>query len=690
MQNPDQSTSTTQETEHFIFQHLETMPMIGEKFGTLLSRLLGGNRVIDLLLHMPSNYIQRNQIPKIKDAQHDQIVTLKVKVEQHFPNKRKGSPYQIIVSDDSGFLNLSYFHLKEQILQNLYPIGATKLISGKIENYQHKKQMIHPDYCVNIDQRNQIPAIESIYPLSQGITQKYIQRLIKNALAKLPVDYLGHWDKSLSRIHLCETKEDLNHIQDARRMLAYDELYSNQLTLQASRQKLKTHKTEIIQPKGILYEEFFPTLPFTLTPDQVASLQDIERDFASGIPMRRLLQGDVGSGKTIIAFLSMLPIIQAGFQTAIMAPTEILARQHFGHFEQWANQLGLKAAILTGQEKGKKRQKLLEALEAGEINILIGTHAIFEDPVIFKNLGYAIIDEQHRYGVEQRARLLQKGISPHLLLMTATPIPRTLQMAFYGDLDISSIKTKPEGRKHIDTKAIPIDRMNDIIDALHRRLEKKEQIYWICPLINESEALDLAAAEERFKDLHKIFGDKVGIIHGQKDSQSKEDVLQQFQEGSISILVSTTVVEVGINVPRATTIIIEHAERFGLSQLHQLRGRVGRSDLQSYCLLLYAERLSPIARRRLEIMRETNDGFEISEQDLKLRGSGDVLGRAQSGHKEFKLARFPEDYDLLARANQDVKNFFLTSTHSTENKNRLRILLEIFQLSGSSIRMQSG
>ncbi|MDP1881115.1 MAG: helicase-related protein, partial [Parachlamydiaceae bacterium] len=313
-----------------------------------------------------------------------------------------------------------------------------------------------------------------------------------------------------------------------------------------------------------------------------------------------------------------------------------------------------------------------------------------EDPVIFKNLGYAIIDEQHRYGVEQRARLLQKGISPHLLLMTATPIPRTLQMAFYGDLDISSIKTKPEGRKHIDTKAIPIDRMGDIIDALHRRLEKKEQIYWICPLINESEALDLAAAEERFKDLHKIFGDKVGIIHGQKDSQSKEDVLQQFQEGSISILVSTTVVEVGINVPRATTIIIEHAERFGLSQLHQLRGRVGRSDLQSYCLLLYAERLSPIARRRLEIMRETNDGFEISEQDLKLRGSGDVLGRAQSGHKEFKLARFPEDYDLLSKANQDVKNFFLAKDHSIEDKNRLRILLEIFQLSGSSIRMQSG
>lgn len=690
MQNPDQSISKNQGTEHFIFQHLETMPMVGEKFGALLSRLVGGNRVIDLLLHMPSNYIQRNQIAQIKDAQHDQMVTLKVKVEQHFQNKRKGSPYQIIVSDDSGFLNLSYFHLKEQILQNLYPIGATKIISGKIENYQHKKQMIHPDYCVNMDQRNQIPAIESIYPLSQGITQKYIQRLIKNALVKLPVDYLGHWDKSLSRIHLCQTKEDLNHIQDARRLLAYDELYGNQLTLQASRQKLKTHKTKIIQPKGTLYEEFLPTLPFKLTPDQVTSLQDIERDFASGIPMRRLLQGDVGSGKTIIAFLSMLPIIQAGLQTAIMAPTEILARQHFGHFEQWANQLGLKAAILTGQEKGKKRQKLLEALQAGEINILIGTHAIFEDPVIFKNLGYAIIDEQHRYGVEQRARLLQKGISPHLLLMTATPIPRTLQMAFYGDLDISSIKTKPEGRKHIDTKAIPLERMSDIIDALHRRLEKKEQIYWICPLINESEALDLAAAEERFKDLHKIFGNKVGIIHGQKDSQSKEDVLQQFQEGNISILVSTTVVEVGINVPRATTIIIEHAERFGLSQLHQLRGRVGRSDLQSYCLLLYAERLSPIARRRLEIMRETNDGFEISEQDLKLRGSGDILGRAQSGHKEFKLARFPEDYDLLARANQDVKNYFLASDHSTENKTRLKTLLEIFQLSGSSIRMQSG
>lgn len=674
-----------------LYKPLTVLQGIGPKYRALLTTLIKGDRLIDLAFHMPHSYVSRKVLTKLVHVPFDTPIIVKVTVEAHKPPRKYSGPYEIITSDGTSYLSIVYFHAKGDYLEKLYPVGREVAIAGKVESFGGKKQMMHPDYVVPGAQLSTIPQIEPIYPLCNGITNKTIRMAIKGLRQFIPdpsewipraTIEANHWPRfqlALLGAHMLDTTID--H-EKARERLAFDELYAHQISLRIARNQVKIDTAPRLPSPLPLVEKAVEALPFTLTEDQKEVLRDIYKDMKSGSPMRRLLQGDVGCGKTVVAFLAMLAITEANFQAAIMAPTDILARQHYAFMKPFEDLLGVKVALLTAREKGSHRKELFHDLATGKIDLIIGTHALFENDVIFGKLGVVIIDEQHRYGVEQRYKLLSKGEAPHLLVMTATPIPRTLHMAFYGDLDLSQIRHKPGQRKQIDTRVISLERLYQVINGLASQIEKGEQIYWICPLVAESEKLDLAAAEDRFTFLKGIFGHKVGLIHGRIDNTHKDEVLQAFKEGDIQILVSTTVVEVGIHVEQATTMIIEHAERFGLSQLHQLRGRVGRSDLASFCLLLYAPPLNPIAQRRLEVMRETNDGFVIAEEDLNLRGSGTILGRAQSGAGDFRIAEFPQDFKLLSAAHALVQEYAPTETPHD--------LLQLFQMEHAIPLIQAG
>lgn len=674
-----------------LYKPLTVLQGIGPKYRALLKNLIKGDRLIDLAFHMPNYYVERKILKQLLHVPFDTPIIAKVTVEAHKPPRKYSGAYEIVVSDGTSYLSVMYFHAKGDYLQKLYPIGHEIAIAGKVDSYGGKKQMMHPDYVLPATQIANIPLIEPVYPLCAGITNKTMMSAIKGVRQFIPdtSEWLpqeliqkNHWPRfgqALLGAHMLDRSVD--H-EKARERLAFDELYAHQISLRLARNQTQINTAPRIAAELNLVSKAKTHLPFALTEDQNQVLHEIYTDMRSGKPMRRLLQGDVGCGKTVVAFLSMLALKEAGHQAAIMAPTDILARQHYAFMKPFEETLGIKVELLTGREKGKARKEILERLATGEINLAIGTHALFEDPVIFHKLGLVIIDEQHRYGVEQRYKLLAKGEAPHLLVMTATPIPRTLHMAFYGDLDLSMIKHKPGSRKPIDTRIISLERLHEVINSLAKQIDKGEQIYWICPLVAESEKLDLAAAEDRYTFLKAVFGEKVGLIHGRLDNAQKDQVLEDFKEGKVQILVSTTVVEVGIHVEKATTMIIEHAERFGLSQLHQLRGRVGRSDLSSFCLLLYATPINPIAQRRLEVMRETNDGFVIAEEDLNLRGSGTILGRAQSGAGDFKIAEFPQDFSLLSAAHQLVQQ-----KGQSEPPHEL---LQLFEMEGAMPLIQAG
>ena len=689
-----------------LFAETVSLPGVGARIATSLDKV-AGSRIVDLLWHMPVDVIDRRNNPALKGILFDQIVTVEVTIGNHdAPPSRSRKPYRVWCHDDKGSMQLIFFHARGDYISKQLPEGETRLISGKMEIYNGALQMSHPDYMVPLSKRDEIPNIEPVYPLTAGVSGKVMARIIKESTKKaesLP-EWLDEslmkregwhdWKTSLLACQNPEKREDTLSDAPARLRLAYDEILANQLALEIMRRQTKKKKGRVMEGTATLTDKVIKALPYTLTNAQSRSIDEIMTDMAEPSAMMRLLQGDVGSGKTVVALMAMLVAVESGAQAAILAPTEILARQHFESLSEMAENVDVKIAILTGRDKGKVRDAILAELVSGEIDILIGTHAIFQKDVFYHDLAIAVIDEQHRFGVEQRMTLSAKGkpgASMDILAMTATPIPRTLTLTVYGDMDVSRLDEKPPGRTPVDTRVMALNRLDDVVTAAQRAIKDGARLYWVCPLVEESELSDLAAAEERHRHLTQIFGDRVGLVHGKLKAKEKEEVMARFAAGDIDILVATTVIEVGVNVPEATVMIIEHAERFGLSQLHQLRGRVGRGADKSTCLLLYGAALGAVAKARLNIMRETEDGFIISEEDLKLRGAGEVLGTRQSGLPKFKVASMEEHHSLIPMARDDARLILERDPDlSGERGKNLRVLLYLFERDEGVKYLKSG
>ena len=685
-----------------LFASAEALTGIGPRLLTLLQKALTlpqsvrEPRVLDLLWHAPTGVIDRRAEPSVAEAVPGTIATLKLRVLKHRPAPRgnRKAPYKIACEDETGPIDLVFFHAERKFLERQLPVGEERLISGRVEKYSDRLQMTHPDYIVSLEARNELPLLEPVYPLTAGLSGKMLNKAMRQALPRVPE--LDEWQdpswvkarnwpafhEALSKIHKPDEPNDIAIGGPARQRLAYDELLAGQIALAIVRQNMKKKPGRKIEGNDQICAEIRRALPFELTPSQVTALDEIKNDMAAPFQMLRLLQGDVGSGKTIVALLVMATAVEAGAQAAIMAPTEVLARQHLETIEPLAKASDLQIALLTGREKGRARKDILTLLKDGHIDIIIGTHALFQSDVEFHDLAFAVIDEQHRFGVHQRLAIQAKGKNEgtNVLVMTATPIPRTLLMTHYGDLEVSRITEKPHGRKPIITTKTAIDRIEDVIAGLKRATASGAQVYWVCPLIESSQKSDLAAAEERHAHLCQHFTDDVGLLHGAMSSTDKDDVMAAFIAGSLKILVATTVIEVGVNVPSATIMVIEHAERFGLAQLHQLRGRVGRGHDQSYCTMLYKAPLSESATARLDMMRETEDGFLIAEKDLELRGGGEVLGARQSGLPEFRVADVPDFATLLAAARDDAQLVLSKDPNLTGARGKnLRTLLYLFE-----------
>jgi len=684
-----------------IFANVTALPGIGAKTKVHYERLAGGDRIIDLLYHRPISIIDRRKMPPLYEMRHGDVITAIVKVDMHIPPKTRGKnlPYKVICSNASGGITLVFFSAYPDYLRSSLPIGQMRVISGRTESFGGSLQMTHPDYILPESKINEVMRVEPIYPLTSGLSQRLIGKSIGEALKKVPElpewispeilnknNWLS-WRESLSKIHNPQDEAELANGSLIIKRLAYDEILAHQITLKLNRQLLHTKKGRSIKGNGRLRNALLEKLPFALTEGQQEVIKEISQDQASESPMARLLQGDVGSGKTVVALMAALNTVEAGFQAAIMAPTEILAGQHY----KWVSGVlnGLKSsekgngelliALLTGATKLSERSEILTKLASGKIDIIIGTHALFQEKVAFKNLGLVVIDEQHRFGVKQRAALAEKGDGADILIMSATPIPRSLTMAIYGDMECSRLTEKPLGRKEIDTRVIPSSKIGAVVEGLSRVIEKGEKVYWICPLVEESEKSELVAVLERYSEFKRIFGDKVGVVHGRMKAQERNEVMLKFRDGEVGILIATTVIEVGVDVPLATTIIIEHAERFGLSQLHQLRGRVGRNDKQSSCLLIYYG-LGDVASKRLSIMRNSNDGFRLAEEDLKIRGGGDIMGEKQSGLPSFKMANLYEHTELFQEAGHDAAQFLVDDPHFSSPRGKaLRLLLHLFE-----------
>lgn len=685
------------------FGDIERLPGVGKRTKLLFERLTG-TRIIDLLLHLPVGLVDRSYRPKLSHAVTGSIVTVQVHVDEHQPSPNRRVPYRVRCHDDTGELTLVFFNPRADWLAKQLPEGQSRIISGKLEDYQGRLQITHPDYMVNPERAEDMPLLETIYPMTAGLSGKVIRKAIAGALTeavRLPEwhdpelmkreKWPSFYD-ALGEAHNPGGTEALEPLSLVRKRLAADELLATQLAVAIVRERTRKKRGRALVSTGSLSNTIRDALPYTLTGDQETALREITMDLQSARAMLRLMQGDVGSGKTVVALLAVAVAVEAGTQAALLAPTEILARQHLETIEPIAKAVGLRVALLTGRNKGKTRADLLAALAAGDIDLLIGTHAIIQDDVVFHDLGLAIIDEQHRFGVQQRLALSNKaerGVD--VLGMTATPIPRTLTMTMYGDMDVSLIREKPPGRKPIDTRVVALDRLSEVAAGIGRAIQSGARVYWVCPLVEESELLDIAAAEERFSALRKHYGEQVGLVHGKMNGPEKDAVMARFQAGDINILVSTTVIEVGVNVPEATVMVIEHAERFGLAQLHQLRGRVGRGDAQSRCILLRANEIGEVARSRLQVMRDTEDGFVIAEEDLRLRGAGEMLGTRQSGMPEFKLVDFAAHADLIELARDDARLIVTKDPElKSERGQALRHLLYLFERDEGVRLMQSG
>lgn len=654
-----------------LFADATSLKGVGPRVAEALARAFGRKgaalRVRDILLSPPTGCIDRSARPSISGAVDGGIATFAVHVDTHMPPSNKGRPYRIRVSDESGEMILSWFHARGTYLTTLMPEGSERIISGKTELYSGQMQMAHPDYVTAPDRADQIPAIETLYPLTAGLSQKVARKAMIEALKRLPEldewiepsllaeKHWPRWAQAMLMLHQPTGALDISPTAMPRMRLAYDELFAKQLALAIVREQNRRAKGHSFDSKGEYVSEVLSGAPFTPTGAQLRAFSEISGDLKSPYRMTRLLQGDVGAGKTFVGALAAAAACEAGAQVAFMAPTEILARQHAQNLKALLAPAGLTVEAVTGRDKGKPREALATGLREGYIDVVCGTHALFQDAVEFKNLGLVIIDEQHRFGVHDRMKLTQKGTRPDLLVMTATPIPRTLALTAYGDLDVSKLDEKPAGRRPIDTRIVPLERLDAMIEGIGRAIERGERVYWVCPLVEDSEVIALSSVEDRHRQLTAHFGDRVGLLHGRMKAQEKTQIADGFKQGEYDILVATTVIEVGVDAPDATIIVIEHAERFGLAQLHQLRGRVGRSDKQSSCILLYKGPLSVNGKRRLEIMRESEDGFYIAEQDWELRGSGDLLGARQSGMPDFKMADLDKHKALLETASQDAR-----------------------------------
>jgi ATP-dependent DNA helicase RecG len=649
-----------------LFRGLTSLSGLGPRNGKLVEKLVEGPRIVDLLFHGPVDFIDRRFTCPLSKAPNGKVLTTQVRVEKHHPNTRKSLPYRVECADESGEVMLVFFHAKKGWIEKLLPLGSQRVISGRVEFFQGGAQIVHPE-VVAPQERENLETVEPIYPLTAGITNKVLRKAMKSALnyvPKLPEwideahkkrEEWPNWDEAVRSLHSPDSNKDLEPTSKTRMRLAYDELLANQLTLALVRDRQKKINGRIFKPTGELRGKIEAVLPFNLTNAQARTLAEIDRDMAAPARMLRLLQGDVGSGKTVVAALAMMNAVENGAQAAIMAPTEILARQHEESLKPWLEAAGVLSITLTGRDKGKTREIMLKQIKDGVAQVVIGTHAIFQADVEYKDLGMVVIDEQHRFGVHQRMELSNKGKGTDVLVMTATPIPRTLALTAYGDLEISKLDEKPPGRIPIETMLFSKEKLDDLVAALKRKIAEGVRIYWVCPLVEESDILDVAAAEERYDILKVQFGERIGLVHGRLKPNEKDEVMARFANGELDILVATTVIEVGVNVSEATIMVIEHAERFGLSQLHQLRGRVGRGLDQSYCFLVYSGPLGAVAKERLNIMRDIDDGFVIAERDLELRGSGDILGTKQSGVNDFQLADLAVHGDLLATARDDAK-----------------------------------
>ena len=685
-----------------LFKPIDTLKGVGPRLKPALERLAGAH-VVDLLWHLPSGSVDRRHQCKVAEAQHGEMCTLTVRVTQHIKPPTKRRPYRVVCQDDSGTLVLTFFHAHADYLTKTLPEGELRVVSGTVEHYNNEVQITHPDHIVAVDDIDSVLRLEPVYPLTHGVTQKVLSKAIQGALAQTKPLAEWHdaallktrkwkaWHDSLIAAHNPEDTAELAPNHPGRERLAYDELLANQLALGLVRRGMRKAKGQPTLGDGHLRQKVLDALPFALTGSQNEALGEIVADMESDLRMLRLLQGDVGSGKTVVALLSMLAAVEAGGQAVLMAPTEILARQHLKTIEPLAEAAGVPVAVLTGREKGKTRTAILDGLKSGEIKIAVGTHALFQDDVEFAALCMAVIDEQHRFGVHQRLELAAKGRAVDVLVMTATPIPRTLMLTAYGDMDVSRLLEKPAGRQPVDTRVFPSSKLGSIAEGISRKLDAGARVYWVCPLVEESEKLDLAAAEDRFEDLKKMFGDRVGLVHGRMKGKDKDAVMADFKTGRVDILVATTVIEVGVDVPEATVMVIEHAERFGLAQLHQLRGRIGRGSGASSCLLVYQPPLGEIATKRLKIMRETEDGFVIAEEDLKLRGAGELLGTRQSGLPEFRMADLDAHRDLLPVATDDAKVILETDPDlKSERGQALRTLLYLFERDAAIKYLRSG
>jgi ATP-dependent DNA helicase RecG len=650
-----------------LFADLETLDGVGPKVAKALAGL-GVERPKDLLFLLPAAGVDRSRKGSVRDVVPPVTLTVEVEVGAHFPPRTKGRPYRVMVRDSGLEFQLVYFHARGDMLQRLLPTGQRRLISGRIELFDGIAQMVHPDHVLRPEEAAELPVYEPVYPLVAGLTQKTVAKAAASAVARAPElpewidgplkarEGWPDWRAAVAAVHAPAGPADLAQAAPARLRLAYDELFAHQLTLSLARAVLRRGKGVASIGTGRLQARVLGSLPYAPTGAQTRALAEIAGDLASPLRMNRLLQGDVGSGKTLVAFLALLVAVEAGGQGVMMAPTEILARQHFAGLEPLAAAAGVRLVLLTGRDKGAERAQKLAGLASGAVQVLVGTHAVFQKDVQFHDLRLAVVDEQHRFGVAQRMELGAKGAAADVLVMTATPIPRSLALASYGDMDVSVLDEKPAGRKPVRTALISAARMDEVVGHLQRAVADGRQAYWVCPLVEDSEVLDYASAEARFQHLRAALGDGVvGLVHGQMPPAEKDAAMARFARGETKVLVATTVIEVGVNVPNASIMVIERAEIFGLAQLHQLRGRVGRGSAESTCLMLYQAPLSESGERRLTVLRETEDGFRIAEEDLAMRGAGDLIGTAQSGLPRFRIADLERQGALMAVAQSDAR-----------------------------------